>query len=161
MAARGDSRDRLVRAVTSDQQERDGTEQELARAEAAVERNPVDAEAVAALVEQLGAARDRLTSDERRARILRLTLERLDAEVPADAPIAEILAASVEQIAEGPDEVKAQVQHMVQLLLKPPAKPAEDAADALAVAICHAHHSRMQTISDQPRPGRSIRRSRP
>jgi DNA repair exonuclease SbcCD ATPase subunit len=73
------SRDRYARAVASDQQERDGTQQELARAEAAVERNPVDAEAVAALAEQLGAARDRLASDERRARILRITLERLDA----------------------------------------------------------------------------------
>lgn len=56
---------------------------------------------------------------------------------------------------------KAQIQHMVQILLKPPARPAEDAADALAVAICHAHHSRMQTISDQPRSARSIRRIRP
>ena len=56
---------------------------------------------------------------------------------------------------------KAQVQHMIQLLLKPPARPPEDAADALAVAICHAHHSRMQTITDRPRRGRTIQRTRP
>lgn len=34
---------------------------------------------------------------------------------------------------------KQQVQHMVKLLIKPPGKLQEDAADALAVAICHAH----------------------
>jgi len=38
---------------------------------------------------------------------------------------------------------KAQVQHMVRLLLHPPEPLAEDAADALAVAICHAHHTPM------------------
>ncbi|MDQ6988013.1 MAG: crossover junction endodeoxyribonuclease RuvC [Mariprofundaceae bacterium] len=35
---------------------------------------------------------------------------------------------------------KGQVQHMIQLLLKPPAPLKEDAADALAVALCHANH---------------------
>ncbi len=34
---------------------------------------------------------------------------------------------------------KQQVQHMVGLLIKPPCALQEDAADALAVAICHAH----------------------
>ena len=34
---------------------------------------------------------------------------------------------------------KQQVQHMVKVLLKLPAEPAEDAADALAAALCHAH----------------------
>ncbi|MBN7798566.1 crossover junction endodeoxyribonuclease RuvC [Parahaliea mediterranea] len=34
---------------------------------------------------------------------------------------------------------KAQVQHMVKVLLKLPAAPQEDAADALATALCHAH----------------------
>lgn len=38
---------------------------------------------------------------------------------------------------------KNQVQHMIRLLLHPPEPLAEDAADALAVAICHAHHSPM------------------
>ncbi|MBM9613287.1 crossover junction endodeoxyribonuclease RuvC [Desulfobulbus rhabdoformis] len=36
---------------------------------------------------------------------------------------------------------KAQVQHMVQSLLQLSAIPSQDAADALAVAICHAHQS--------------------
>ncbi|KAA1190115.1 crossover junction endodeoxyribonuclease RuvC [Pseudohalioglobus sediminis] len=34
---------------------------------------------------------------------------------------------------------KGQVQHMVKVLLKLPAEPQEDAADALAAALCHAH----------------------
>lgn len=34
---------------------------------------------------------------------------------------------------------KAQVQHMVRSLLKLPANPQADAADALAVALCHGH----------------------
>ncbi len=36
---------------------------------------------------------------------------------------------------------KAQVQEMVALLLRLDGRPPEDAADALAVALCHAHHS--------------------
>jgi len=36
---------------------------------------------------------------------------------------------------------KGQIQHMIQLLLKPPSPLQEDAADALAVAICHANHA--------------------
>ena len=35
---------------------------------------------------------------------------------------------------------KVQVQHMVQALLGLAATPQEDAADALAVALCHIHH---------------------
>jgi crossover junction endodeoxyribonuclease RuvC len=34
---------------------------------------------------------------------------------------------------------KEQVQHMVRVLLALPRPPAEDAADALAAAICHGH----------------------
>jgi len=34
---------------------------------------------------------------------------------------------------------KKQVQHMVKMLLKLPASPQADAADALAIAITHAH----------------------
>ena len=34
---------------------------------------------------------------------------------------------------------KAQVQHMVRILLSLPEQPAEDEADALAIALCHAH----------------------
>jgi len=34
---------------------------------------------------------------------------------------------------------KSQVQHMVRTLLKLPANPQADAADALAIAITHCH----------------------
>ena len=34
---------------------------------------------------------------------------------------------------------KVQVQHMVKTLLNLPGEPQEDAADALAIALCHAH----------------------
>ncbi|MBI2818917.1 MAG: crossover junction endodeoxyribonuclease RuvC [Acidobacteria bacterium] len=40
---------------------------------------------------------------------------------------------------------KMQVQEMVKLLLRLDARPPEDAADALAVALCHSHHSRTLT----------------
>lgn len=36
---------------------------------------------------------------------------------------------------------KSQVQDMITLLLHLKTRPPEDAADALAVAVCHAHHS--------------------
>lgn len=39
---------------------------------------------------------------------------------------------------------KEQVQHMVVSLLQLDGSPAEDAADALAAAICHGHQHRMQ-----------------
>jgi len=35
---------------------------------------------------------------------------------------------------------KGQVQHMIKVLLGLSAEPSNDAADALAVAICHANH---------------------
>jgi crossover junction endodeoxyribonuclease RuvC len=35
---------------------------------------------------------------------------------------------------------KGQVQHMVKILLGLSSTPSADAADALAVAVCHAHH---------------------
>lgn len=40
---------------------------------------------------------------------------------------------------------KAQVQHMVRVLLGLSASPSTDAADALAVAICHANQFRVTT----------------
>lgn len=40
---------------------------------------------------------------------------------------------------------KVHVQEMVRALLRLPEVPFEDAADALAVAICHAHHAGVPT----------------
>ena len=42
---------------------------------------------------------------------------------------------------------KGQVQHMVRSLLALDAIPSKDASDALAVAICHAHHASMKSWS--------------
>ena len=64
------------------------------------------------------------------------------AAVQHDLPVAEYAARAVKQAVVGKGSAdKTQVQHMVQLLLKLPGKPQEDAADALAIAITHAHTS--------------------
>ena len=48
---------------------------------------------------------------------------------------------------------KVQVQHMITVLLKLPQTPEEDAADALAVALCHQHTQqtahRMQVLQNR------------
>ena len=60
--------------------------------------------------------------------------------VDKDLPVAEYSARSVKQAVVGTGAAdKKQVQTMVASLLKLPDTPSEDAADALAVAICHAH----------------------
>jgi len=41
---------------------------------------------------------------------------------------------------------KDQIGHMIRILLHPPEPVPEDAADALAVAICHAHHAPMKNL---------------
>lgn len=52
---------------------------------------------------------------------------------------------------------KEQVQHMVKVLLQLPAAPKEDAADALAAALCHAH---TQQSMINMAGARSVRRGR-
>lgn len=53
-------------------------------------------------------------------------------------PVSEYEARKVKQAVVGTGAAtKEQVQHMVQTLLKLPGKPQSDAADALAIAICH------------------------
>jgi crossover junction endodeoxyribonuclease RuvC len=60
----------------------------------------------------------------------------------SDLPISEYSAKQVKQSVVGTGGAsKQQVQHMVQSILELSAKPQEDAADALAVAICHFHTS--------------------
>ncbi|MCO1335634.1 crossover junction endodeoxyribonuclease RuvC [Microbulbifer sp. OS29] len=54
--------------------------------------------------------------------------------------VAEYEARKVKQAVVGNGGAdKLQVQHMVKTLLSLPASPQEDAADALAVALCHMH----------------------
>jgi crossover junction endodeoxyribonuclease RuvC len=42
---------------------------------------------------------------------------------------------------------KQQIQHMIQILLNLNAKPQADAADALAVALCHLHTTRWTALA--------------
>jgi crossover junction endodeoxyribonuclease RuvC len=60
--------------------------------------------------------------------------------VAANLSVAEYTALQVKQAVVGHGKAqKEQVQHMVQRLLQLPGLPGTDAADALGVAICHAH----------------------
>ena len=64
----------------------------------------------------------------------------LTALVAADLPVAEYTALQMKQAVAGHGKAaKAQVQAMVQRLLGLPAAPRPDAADALGLAITHAH----------------------
>lgn len=63
------------------------------------------------------------------------------AAVAKDMPVSEYEARKVKQAVVGSGAAdKLQVQHMVKTLLRLPATPQEDAADALAVALCHANN---------------------
>lgn len=58
----------------------------------------------------------------------------------AGVPLHEYAPASIKQAIAGNGRAeKPQIQQMVRMLLNLPAAPAEDAADALACALCHAH----------------------
>jgi crossover junction endodeoxyribonuclease RuvC len=60
--------------------------------------------------------------------------------VAQDLEVAEYSARQIKQAVVGTGAAaKEQVQHMVKILLRLPAMPQEDAADALAAAICHAN----------------------
>jgi crossover junction endodeoxyribonuclease RuvC len=62
------------------------------------------------------------------------------AAVLKDLTVAEYTALQVKQAVVGNGHAKKeQVQEMVRRLLKLDSSPSEDAADALACAICHAH----------------------
>ena len=64
----------------------------------------------------------------------------ITAAVTQQLPVSEYSARQIKQAVVGSGAAqKEQVQHMVKALLKLSALPQEDAADALATAICHAH----------------------
>ncbi len=64
----------------------------------------------------------------------------LVAAVRASLPIFEYSPAQVKQAITGKGNAdKGQIQHMVRLLLRLSESPPQDAADALAVALCHSH----------------------
>lgn len=68
-----------------------------------------------------------------------------------ELPVFEYSARQIKQSVVGKGSAeKAQVQHMVMHLLKLPDTPQADAADALAVALCHQHtQQHLITLSGQ------------
>lgn len=63
--------------------------------------------------------------------------------VARELPVAEYAARRVKQAVVGTGRAsKEQVQHMVRAILRLPGTPSADAADALAIAICHVNTSR-------------------
>ena len=69
--------------------------------------------------------------------------------VVRDIPVFEYSATQIKQATVGRGHAdKSQVQHMVKALLSLPDFPQEDAADALAGALCHSHHQ--QTLANIP-----------
>ena len=75
-----------------------------------------------------------------------------------DLPVEELAARQIKKAVTGAGSAeKAQVQAMVARLLELPRAPAEDAADALAAAICLAQMGR---LADVDLPSRSRRRRR-
>ena len=83
------------------------------------------------------------------------------AAVTSKLPVFEYEARKVKQAVVGiGSATKEQVQHMVQTLLHLPARPQSDAADALAIAICHIntqHNLARMAGAKQFRRGRLVR----
>jgi crossover junction endodeoxyribonuclease RuvC len=74
------------------------------------------------------------------------------AAVAADLPIYEYAARQVKLAIVGTGRAnKEQVQHMVQVLLDLSGVPQADAADALAIAVCHVNTAGMQMHTAQIR----------
>jgi crossover junction endodeoxyribonuclease RuvC len=67
-----------------------------------------------------------------------------------DIPVSAYSAREIKQAIVGYGGAKKhQIQHMVQSMLGLTAKPQEDAADALAIAMCHFHTIQSQTNLSQ------------
>lgn len=78
-------------------------------------------------------------------------------------PVAEYSARQIKQSVVGYGAAKKdQVQQMVKVLLSLSGVPQVDAADALAVALCHAHsrHSLLKLASSTTKPRGRFRRGR-
>jgi len=69
------------------------------------------------------------------------------AAVNNELPVVEYSATEIKKTVVGRGRAdKAQVQHMMRILLKLRVAPEEDASDALAAAVCHAHHQQINPI---------------
>lgn len=110
------------------------------------ERLRIIAESVAELIESHGPTElsvEQVFMAKSADAALKLGQARGAAIVPAvirGLEVAEYSARQIKQSVVGTGAAdKAQVQHMVKVLLNLPGHPQEDAADALAAALCHAH----------------------
>lgn len=69
------------------------------------------------------------------------------AAVNNDIPVMEYSATEIKKTVVGRGRAdKTQVQHMMRVLLGLRVAPEEDASDALAAAVCHAHHQQMNAV---------------
>jgi crossover junction endodeoxyribonuclease RuvC len=67
--------------------------------------------------------------------------------IPAEVPVFEYAPRAIKLAVVGSGSAeKFQVAQMVRTLLSLAERPAADAADALAVAVCHAHQRRLQAL---------------
>jgi crossover junction endodeoxyribonuclease RuvC len=84
------------------------------------------------------------------------------AAVEAGLPVVEYTPAEIKRAVVGHGRAeKHQVQHMVKLLLGLPAVPSpHDAADALAVAICHVHSQAPARLAGSLPAGAALRRTK-
>jgi crossover junction endodeoxyribonuclease RuvC len=73
--------------------------------------------------------------------------------IPAGVPVFEYAARAVKLAVVGSGAAeKFQVAHMMRVLLALTERPGADAADALAVAVCHAHARRLTLLAQQAEP---------
>ena len=78
-----------------------------------------------------------------------------------DLPVAEYEARKVKQAVVGTGAAdKLQVQHMVKSLLRLSGTPQEDAADALAIALCHANTQQYLVRTAKSKTTHKFRRGR-
>lgn len=74
--------------------------------------------------------------------------------VARDLPVAEYAARRVKLAVVGTGRAtKEQVQHMVRAMLRLPGAPSADAADALAIAICHVNTARFDATPSRTGAG--------
>jgi crossover junction endodeoxyribonuclease RuvC len=70
--------------------------------------------------------------------------------VPAGTPVFEYAPRAIKLAVVGSGAAeKFQVAHMIRILLSLAVRPGADAADALAVAVCHAHTRRLLVLAQQ------------
>jgi crossover junction endodeoxyribonuclease RuvC len=79
--------------------------------------------------------------------------------IPREVPVFEYAPRAIKLAVVGSGNAeKFQVAHMIRALLALTERPGADAADALAVAVCHAHARRLHALAQgAPRPAQASR----